>query len=85
MKSPGTAALIKYEGSDYRKQVPVFGSAKNMYENQAFNPGDPNKPVLSDDSQRSQPLSKDYHEMPKMLGVMTYNKEEGAHQASTLK
>ena len=57
-----------------------------MYENQAFNSAaDPNKPVLSDDSQRSHPLSKDYHEMPKMIGVMTYNKEEAPNQASTLK
>ena len=57
-----------------------------MYENQAFNTAaDANKAVLSDDSQRSHPLSKDYHEMPKMIGVMTYNKDEGQNQASTLK
>jgi len=41
---------------------------------------DPNKPILSEDSQGSHiRLSKDYHEMPKMIGVMTYNKDDASY------
>jgi len=79
--------LDKFQSSDYRKQVHINNPYnQNSHGSKSINfATDPNKPILSEDSHISHiRLSKDYHEMPKMIGVMTYNKDDNYGQASTL-
>ena len=79
LQDPENIALDKYQSSDYRRQVRVGNAyGQNDPGNKSANlVTDPNKPILSEDSQGSQVrISKDFPEMPKMLGVTTYARDE---------